>query len=77
MVIKDPSFLSLYENRFSFYFGKASVRALTTCKESKYSIEHNGKYLCSLEHTRSSKVDIGLRTDKKNGFSELNAGRLI
>ena len=75
LTIKDPSFLSVHEKRFSFYFGKASVRALTTCKEPKDNMLYNGKYLCSLEHTRSPKIDIGLKTDKKYRPSELIAGK--
>jgi hypothetical protein len=74
LTIKDPTFVSVHENDYSFYFGKVSVRALTKCKESN-NLHHDYKNLCALEHTRSLKIDIGLRTDEKIGANQITAGK--
>ena len=52
--IKDPSFLSLKNLDYSFYFGKVSISLLEKC-------EHND--LCSNENIKTSDKEIGIRSE--------------
>lgn len=72
--IKDPVFMTIKQDKYTFYFGRANLRALIDCDKRAFT-EASQMRLCAAENTVSASVDIGIQKVKDVDISSLRPGK--
>ena len=76
--IKDPTFMTIKQDKYNFYFGRANIKALIECEWSGLDGNKNNATsmnLCSAENTISPSVDIGILKIKDVNIDFLRPGK--
>lgn len=77
--IKDPVFMTIKQDKFTFYFGRANIRALIDCDKRAFGADYSQASqtdLCAAENTVSPSVDVGILKIKDVDISNLRPGKL-
>ena len=76
--IKDPAFMTIKQEKYTFYFGRAYIKGLIEC-ESRVTGERNQTKLnlCAAENTISKSIDIGILKIKDVDISYLRPGKIL
>lgn len=75
--IKDPVFMTIKQDKYTFYFGRASVKALIECDKRGHAEANQSRSqtsLCAAENTVSSSVEIGILKIKDVNINSLRIG---
>lgn len=73
--IKDPVFMTIKQDKYTFYFGRANIRALIDCggdKRAPGDADPMSQSLCAAENTISPSVEIGILKIKDVDISNLD-----
>jgi hypothetical protein len=75
--IKDPVFMTIKQDKYTFYFGRANIRALIDCDKRAFAETNQTSpmNLCAAENTISASVDIGILKIKDVDISSLRPGK--